>query len=145
MKKDRENIIIPVLAALIADEDGKILLARRNQNTSRPLKWEFPGGKLKAGESPQACLVREIKEELEMEIECGDIVIAVNHSYPDICILLLAYRARPVNKQYSLHEHVAIRWVEVQRLTSFDLSPADIPIAEALIAEASRTEGGKTV
>ncbi len=132
--------IIPVLAAVIFNERGEVLLARRKSHLSQGLKWEFPGGKLKVGESPEACLKREIREELGIEIEIKQIYQAVNFSYPGKNILLLAYLAGYCSGSFVLTDHQQVQWVAPDRLEKFDLSPADLPIAEKLLKDYGRND-----
>ncbi len=132
---NRNSGILPVVAALIFKDRKQILLARRKKNLSQGLKWEFPGGKLKPEETPEFCLQREIKEELGLQIEVGGIFTAVNHQYPDKNILLTAYLAGYISGELSLTDHDRIQWVEPEKLLEYDLSPADIPVAEKLLNE----------
>lgn len=125
--------IVPVLAAIILNHDSRVLLAQRKPGKSNALKWEFPGGKLKAGESPESCLAREIEEELGLKISVNKIFSAVNYTYPHASILLLAYSAELTGGRISLNDHVNIQWVPIEKLITFDLSPADIPVVEKLM------------
>ncbi len=124
--------ILPVLAALILNDKNEILIAQRKSNISQGLKWEFPGGKLKSGETPESCLVREIQEELGIQIEINQIFTAVNHSYTDKNILLLAYLSNFIGGEFHLTDHIGVHWVQIQELAQYDLSDADYPIAEKL-------------
>ncbi len=127
------NKIVPVLAAIIMNHDGSVLLAQRRPDKNNPLKWEFPGGKLKAKESPEYCLAREIQEELGIKISVRQLFSAVNYSYPHENILLLAYFAELLAGSVRLSDHQEVRWVPIEKLNAYDLSPADIPIVEKLI------------
>jgi mutator protein MutT len=131
MKKSSTEII-PVLAAIIFNAEGKILIARRRKGISQELKWEFPGGKLRAGESPEFCLMREINEELGIDIEIRGIFHAVNHSYPDKNILLVAFLTELKSGEIRLKDHCEISWMELSALADYDFSLADIPIVEKL-------------
>lgn len=127
--------IIPVLAAIIFNKNKEVLLAQRNAQLSQPLLWEFPGGKLKIHESPEDCLKREIREELGIEIEIKTIFTAVNFSYKEKNILLLAYIARFKSGEISLTDHRQVKWSVVEGLLKYDISPADLPIVKKLIRE----------
>jgi 8-oxo-dGTP diphosphatase len=97
MEITSNNKIIPVLAAIIMNHDGNILLAQRKAGTKNGLKWELPGGKLKINESPEYCLARELEEELGIKVYVKQLFSAVNYSYPEDNILLLAYFAELVS------------------------------------------------
>lgn len=129
---------IPVVAAVILDERNRVLIAQRKQTDSQGGLWEFPGGKLKASETPEQCLIREIKEELGLSITVGNIFSAVNHAYSDKSILLLAYHCRIVGGTIQLKEHQDAKWVKLGELLNFNLSAADIPVAKKLIKEAAQ-------
>ena len=131
--KNQTNYIIPVLAAVIFDSDGRVLIAQRKPKLHQELKWEFPGGKLKPTESPENCLTREIKEELGIKISIQRLFSAVNFSYSEKNIILLAYISKFVSGDFTLSDHQEVRWVPIKQLSNFDLSPADIPIVEKLI------------
>lgn len=130
--------IIPVLAAIIFNDRGEVLLAQRKSGLSQALKWEFPGGKLKPRETPENCLKREIKEELGMEIRIDRIFHAVNHSYSDKNILLIAYQAALVREGSLRTDHQTVHWCRIFDLLKYDLSEADIPIARKLLEEYSK-------
>jgi 8-oxo-dGTP diphosphatase len=133
MEMPTNNKIIPVLAAIIMNHDGNVLLAQRKEGTKNELKWELPGGKLKINESPEYCLARELEEELGIKVYVKQLFSAVNYSYPEENILLLAYFAELVSGKPRLVDHKEIRWVPLDKSDSFELSPADIPIIEKLI------------
>lgn len=122
-----------VTAAVIQDE-GKVLIAQR-QGGPLAGKWEFPGGKLEPGESPEECLARELKEELELEVQVRDIFAVVYHEYETGPILLLAYICTPAGDAYPCEGRLhngAVRWVSPEELASLELAPADVPVAEKL-------------
>lgn len=125
--------IIPVLAAVIFNNRGEVLLAQRKSHLSQGMKWEFPGGKLKVGESPENCLKREIREEMGIEIEVREIFHAVNYSYPGKNILLLAYLTDYCSGDFNLSDHIGVAWVPLNRLIEYDLSPADLPVTKKLL------------
>ena len=127
------NIII-VSAAIIEDK-GKILIAQRNPEAYKGLKWEFPGGKIEEGESPQECLAREIKEELGLEIEVGEIFDVIYHQYTAKTVLLLVYKCIVISGQASTIDCNDFKWVEAKELGQFEYPEADLPIVEKLISE----------
>jgi 8-oxo-dGTP diphosphatase len=131
--------MVPVTAAIIQDERGRVLLAQRPAQDRHPLKWEFPGGKLQDRESPEACLRRELEEELGIQVEVGEVFHVVNHAYRDRSILLLAYICRWKGGKIHLREHKAHEWVEPERLLEFDLTEADLPVARKLSDRSSNS------
>jgi len=113
----------------VMEEKGKIFLARRKPGDRLEHKWEFPGGKVEPGETPEQCLKRELREEFGIDVEVGEFLCSSSHAYAHGAITLLAYKTRLVAGAFTLHEHAEIRWVKPEDLKSFDLSEADIPIA----------------
>ncbi len=124
--------MVVVTAAILQDERGRVLLAQRPAEDRHPLKWEFPGGKLHDGESPEACLQRELEEELGIRVEVGEVFHVVNHPYSDCSVLLLAYLCLWRSEEIRLREHVACQWVEPLRLLELDMTEADLPVARKL-------------
>jgi 8-oxo-dGTP diphosphatase len=125
--------VIPGLAAIIEDDRGRVLLAQRREELTQGALWEFPGGKIQPGETPEDGLKREIAEELGLEIEVREIFAATNHSYRNRNIFLVAYRAKYLGGQPRLTDHQSVEWVEKEQLLQYPLSPADIPIARKLV------------
>ena len=120
-----------VTAAIITLED-KVLLTRRAPGEKHAGGWEFPGGKVEPGESPETCLRRELLEELEIETIIGEKLTESIHTYETGAIRLLAYRATILSGSLQLHVHDEYQWVSTAELTQFELLPADVPIAEFL-------------
>jgi 8-oxo-dGTP diphosphatase len=123
-----------VVAALVRDEAGRVLLTQRRADQAMPLKWELPGGKIEAGEAPEAALRREVKEELGCNAEIGRVEEVVFHAYAEFDLLMLVYRCRLLDAPSAV-EVAALAWVEPPRLESYDLLPADRPLAARLAAE----------
>jgi len=133
MSSEKENRqITPVLAAIIQNTQGHILIARRNPELSNGGKWEFPGGKLLFGESPEDCLKREIKEEMGIDIAVRTPFHLVNFSYKERAILLIGYICEFQGGQWRLLDHDQVLWVERKKLSEYDFSAADIPIVRKL-------------
>ena len=120
-----------VTAALII-EQGRILVTQRKKGDSHGLLWEFPGGKVKEGEDPREALRRELKEELDVEVEVGMIFDAVFHSYPEYPILLLVYRCRIDKGSLKPVGCQDLRWVTLRELGELPMPPADDPVRKHL-------------
>ncbi len=130
-----QNQIIPVLAAIISNAQNEILIAQRKPGLGNAGKWEFPGGKIKIGESPETGLKREIMEEMGAEIEVICPYHIVNHAIDQRSILLLAYLAVLRDEIKYMNDHSDIQWVKIPQLLTFDLAEADIPVAQRLIKD----------
>ncbi len=123
-----------VVAALVRDGGGRILMSKRRPDQPMPNLWEFPGGKVEPGEPPEAALVREVREELGCQIAVGRIHQVVFHAYADFDLYMLVYEATITGGTPRAVEVSEIVWVEPPRLTALDLLPADYPLAERLAA-----------
>ena len=124
-----------VVAALIRRE-GLVLISRRRPDQAMPNFWEFPGGKVEAGEAPQVALAREVREELGCEVEVGRIDDVVFHAYPAFDLYMLVYDCRLVGGTPRAVAVAEIDWVPPSRLPEIELLPADLPLARRLAAEA---------
>lgn len=123
-----------VTAAIVVHE-GRVLIARRRPDVPYPLLWEFPGGKVEPGEDPRDAIVRELKEELDMDAAVEGIYDAVYHRYPQRTVLLLAYCCRWTGgelKDLEVTEHL---WVEPRKLADFEFLPADVALVARLTRE----------
>lgn len=125
---------IYVVGAVII-KNGKILCAQRGPDKSLPYKWEFPGGKIEQGETPEAALQREIQEEMHCKINIGEKVEYTAYEYDFGIVHLTTYLCELVESEPVLTEHVAIKWLEPSELASLDWAPADIPAIERLEKE----------
>lgn len=123
-----------VVAAIIKDKD-KILIAQRNSKDHLAGKWEFPGGKIEPGETPEECLVREIREELRVDVEIGSFYDDNVYGSKDQDIHLLFYWAEVMNGEVTAVVHDDVKWITIKELASFDFAPADIPIVKRLERE----------
>lgn len=125
--------VIPVVAAIIC-ANGRVFIAQRPEGKHLAMKWEFPGGKLEANESPEEALKREIREELACDIDISKALSAYQHHYGSKSIELMPFLAvlRPESAPIRLHEHRDKRWVTVEELAGVDLAEADKPIIEQL-------------
>jgi 8-oxo-dGTP diphosphatase len=133
----RDEMRTVIVAAALTIEQEKLLITQRKKDSSHGFLWEFPGGKVEEGEDPRGALRRELKEELDVEVEVGRLFDAVFYSYPEHPILLLVYRCR-VEKGFlrpiGCHD---LRWVTLRELESLAMPPADDSIRKRL----SRGEG----
>ncbi len=113
-----------------------ILVTQRMASQAMPLKWEFPGGKIEPGESPEAALVRELDEELGVQIEVGQIYEVLSHAYPDFDLLMLVYPCRVIGEDRPQCREVAdLAWVEPAQMPDYDILVADRPLVQRLIEE----------
>ncbi len=120
-----------VTAAIIL-RDGQILIAQRGPEQKQAGKWEFPGGKIEEGETPQECLKREIQEEFDVEIEVLDFFAESVYAYESGSIKLLAFWCRWLAGDFTLKVHSRIVWADFRELDLYDYAPADIPLMEKL-------------
>ncbi|MCM4169587.1 CTP pyrophosphohydrolase [Arenibacter antarcticus] len=123
--------MIEVVCAVILKDD-KILIAQRSEEMKLPLKWEFPGGKLNKGEDEERAIVREIKEELNIEISPLKRISSNIHDYGSIKIKLTAYLCDYIAGEIKLLEHKDFKFVGYENLKDYDLADADIPFIENL-------------
>ncbi|MEO6244406.1 MAG: (deoxy)nucleoside triphosphate pyrophosphohydrolase [Opitutaceae bacterium] len=125
---------LPVVAAAIFDRGGRMLIAQRPAAKHLGLKWEFPGGKVEAGESAEQALVREIREELGCDIFIRRALPCFTHDYGTVVIEMMPFicELTPASPPPHAGEHVALAWITLAQLPTFDLAPADWPVVEAL-------------
>ncbi len=126
---------VQVAAAIIVNEEGQVLLARRLEGDPQGARWEFPGGKLRRGESPQECLKRELQEELGIEAEVEDFFHSVKQELGDRSILLLAYFCKWKQGEIALRAHSAWKWLDLGDLMEMDLLEADRVVAAKLLTQ----------
>ena len=123
--------MVTVTAAIIS-ERGKVLIARRKPTAKLANLWEFPGGKIEDGESPEQCLKRELREEFEIEVEVCDFLGASIHAYDFGTIELMAYRTQFISGDFKLNDHAEIAWVSIGAIGGYDFAPADLPFVEMI-------------
>lgn len=126
---------INVVAAIIF-ENEKILCVQRNINKYEYIsyKYEFPGGKIEEGETKTKALIREIKEELNIDIKVNSEFLTVTHEYPDFLITMHSYVCTGQSKELKLTEHIDFKWLSKNEIKNLDWAAADIPIVEKLIS-----------
>lgn len=127
--------MIRVVAAMIYKGD-RFMICQRPRHKARGLLWEFPGGKVEPGETDAQALIRECAEELNAEIEVGDLFADVTHEYPDITVRLLLYKAKLISDGITLLEHNDARYILPSECEEYDFCPADAPIIKKIISEA---------
>jgi 8-oxo-dGTP diphosphatase len=125
------------VAAAIAREGDRVLVARRAPGQHLAGYWEFPGGKLEDGETAQTCIVRELREELGVECHARDVIAESVHEYAGGAINLIAIAVDLTETRFSLTVHDEARYVTLPELLTIELAPADIPIARQLAQSGS--------
>ena len=124
--------IIRVTAAII-ESGNKILIGQRKAKDSLfGGLWEFPGGKIEDGETPEECMARELKEELEIEVEVGTLITSNKHRYPNGIYELLVYKVEHISGNFVLNDHDEIKWITIAEISKFDFPPANTPIINYL-------------
>jgi 8-oxo-dGTP diphosphatase len=125
---------ILVSAVALIDRDGRVLLAQRPEGKSMAGLWEFPGGKVEPGETPEAALIRELHEELGIETwsSCLAPLTFASHSYPDFHLLMPLFACRKWQGQPTSKEGQALKWVRPAELRSYPMPPADLPLIPIL-------------
>jgi 8-oxo-dGTP diphosphatase len=123
-----------VAAAALVDRDNRVLIAQRPAGKSMAGLWEFPGGKVDDGETPEAALVRELKEELRIEVcePCLAPFTFASHRYETFNLLMPLYLCRTWEGQITPVEGQAIKWVRASRLGDYPMPPADLPLIPML-------------
>lgn len=122
-----------LVACALIEKEGRILLAQRKEGMKLGLKWEFPGGKLEEGESVEECIVREIKEELNLDIAVLYRMKENYHSYEYAGIHLFPCVCVVTGGELLLRDHAEVRWITPEEIFSYDLAEADIPVARAYL------------
>jgi len=118
-------LLIEVTAALIRDDEGRYLITQRRRGSHLEGLWEFPGGKRDAGEALEACLARELMEELGARFTVGELVDTIRWDYPDRTIVLHFYRCKLASGTIAPQESQAMAWVAPSDLSRYDFPPAD--------------------
>ncbi len=124
-----------VVAGLISGDDGRVLITKRREDQSLGGKWEFPGGKIEAGESPEQALARELGEEIGVRAEVGRIWDVVFHAYERADVLLLVYACRLAAGRVAPVEVADVAWVSITELSRYDILEADAPLVARLLRE----------
>ena len=125
-------MITEVVAALIWDND-KFMICQRPAHKARGLLWEFVGGKVEAGETKEAALIRECQEELAVTLSVGDVFMEVIHEYPDITVQLTLFNAVIAEGIPQKLEHNDVRWITPAEIPQYDFCPADVEILDKIM------------
>jgi 8-oxo-dGTP diphosphatase len=128
--------VVSVAACALIDADGRVLLAQRPEGKSMAGLWEFPGGKIEAGETPEQSLIRELEEELGIVVKeaCLAPLTFASHSYPDFHLLMPLYVCRRWDGMVTAREGQQLAWVRPNRLRDYPMPPADVPLIPHLTA-----------
>jgi 8-oxo-dGTP diphosphatase len=118
------------VACAIIELGGKVLCTQRSEAMSLPLKWEFPGGKIDEGKSPEECLKRELIEELGIEASVGQAHPTTTHHYQSFAVTLYPFVCEIISGKITLHEHSAMIWLPIRELHTLDWAKADWPVIE---------------
>lgn len=126
--------ILLVVACALVDTDRRVLIAQRPEGKHMAGMWEFPGGKVDPGETPEAALIRELREELDVETKqaCLAPLSFASHSYEHMHLLMPLYVCRRWQGTPTAREHKALKWVRPQALRDYPMPPADEPLIAAL-------------
>jgi 8-oxo-dGTP diphosphatase len=126
--------LVLVAAVALIDPDGRVLIAQRPEGRAMAGLWEFPGGKLEPGETPEAALIRELQEELGLDTwaSCLAPLTFASHAYPDFHLLMPLFACRKWQGTPEPREHAALNWVRPHRLREYPMPPADLPLIPVL-------------
>jgi len=122
-----------VVAAAIFDAEKGLLCAQRAKDDSLPLKWEFPGGKIKSGETHEEALRREILEELSVKVDVKRHLMSIEHDYPEFHLTLHVYEAQIVEGSIRNNVHQRIEWCATKALHTLDWAPANHPLVQRIM------------
>ena len=127
---------IEVVAGVI-EHDGKILCMERAQGKYDyvSFKWEFPGGKIEAGESKEEALKRELREEMEMDVDIVGHFLDVYHEYPDFSMNMYSFLCKAKSKEFKMNVHNDFKWLDKSELKTLDWAQADVPIVNKVVEQ----------
>lgn len=128
--------MLRVVAALIFDED-RLLICKRPNSKALSHLWEFPGGKVEAGESDETALIRECVEELDVELEVLEFFDEINHDYDEFSVNIKFYKCKIKNGELKNKEHEDMKWIKAADIFKYDFCPADFPVAKKLLEKFS--------
>lgn len=119
-----------VVAAALVDSDGRVLIAQRPDGKQLAGQWEFPGGKVEPGETPEAALIRELEEELGITVKqaCLAPFVFASHTYESFHLLMPLYLIRRWEGEPEAREHKTLKWVRPNDMRNYEMPPADLPL-----------------
>ena len=122
--------LVLVAACAMIDADGRVLICKRLHGKQLAGMWEFPGGKVEKAETPEECLIRELKEELDVNVTraCLAPFVFTSHGYDSFHLLMPLYLCRRWDGFVSAREHEALAWVRPEKLSEYPMPPADVPL-----------------
>ena len=122
--------IVLVVAAALVDSDGRVLIAQRPEGKQLAGQWEFPGGKVEQGETPETALIRELQEELGITVRqaCLAPFVFASHTYESFHLLMPLYLIRRWEGEPEAREHKALKWVRPNDMRNYEMPPADLPL-----------------
>jgi len=126
--------MINVTAAILI-KDGLVLIAKRKASDALSNKWEFPGGKIEKGESSEDCLIRELKEEFNINTDIEKYFGVSIYQYPDFKIKLIAYKVKLISGKIKLTSHDSYKWIKINDIDNYDFAEADKPLVKKLKKE----------
>lgn len=129
------TINICKVTAAVIEKDGKILIAKRRIGDRHGGRWEFPGGKIDSGETPEECLKRELKEELGIEAEIGELICKSSFKYMFVPLELLVYSARHISGEFQALDHDELKWVTPSELDKYAFAKADAKVVKTLMKD----------
>lgn len=134
MAQSKASPLLLVAACALVDADGRVLLARRPPGKPLAGLWEFPGGKIETGETPEAALIRELKEELAIDVavRCLAPLTFASHGYPEFHLLMPLFVCRNWEGEIAAQQGQQLAWARVQKLGEYAMPPADEPLKAAL-------------
>ena len=126
--------VVTTVAGIIKNEKGEILCTLRDKGKYEyvSFKWEFPGGKLEEGETNQEALARELKEELDIEVNIGDFFYQIEHDYPDFHLSMALYECQLISKEIKMNVHKGMKWLSPKDIMDLDWAEADFPAVELI-------------
>ena len=132
--KVSEMKTVLVVAAALIDDEGRVLIAQRPEGKSLAGLWEFPGGKVEEGETPELALIRELHEELGIEVKsaCLAPFVFASHTYETFHLLMPLFLIRRWSGEITAHEHKALKWVKPRDMKDYPMPPADAPLVAYL-------------
>ena len=124
------RVVAAVICSSLQHKD-RVLATARGYGAYKGM-WEFPGGKLEAGETPQQAIVREIKEELDVKISVGELIQTIEYDYPDFHLSMAVYECELLSTEIKQKVHKGMKWLLPKDMMSLDWAQADVPVAQAI-------------